>query len=148
MNAPPTTSHALQLRMLQATVAILSLVPISAGLAGAVYGIGVFEPAASLGFDADSTGRYLSGLLLAIGLGFWATVPGIEAQGVRFRLLTLLVFTGGLARLAGLFLVGLPSAGMLFGLFMELAVTPALALWRERLERLCSTGPRPAALAR
>jgi hypothetical protein len=26
---------------------------------------------------------------------------------------------------------------MLFGLAMELLVTPALALWRERLERLC-----------
>ena len=123
--------------MLQVSVAVLSLVPISAGLAGAIFGIGVFEPATSLGFDADSTGRYLSGLLFAIGLAFWATVPKIEAQGIRFRLLTLLVFTGGLARLAGLFLVGLPSAGMLFGLAMELLVTPALALWRERLERLC-----------
>ena len=82
-------------------------------------------------------GRYLSGLLLAIGLAFWGTVPRIEAQGVRFRLLTLLVFTGGLARLTGIFLVGLASPAMLFGLVMELFITPGLAFWRERLDRLC-----------
>jgi hypothetical protein len=131
-------SCAAQVRTLQIAVAVLALVPIGAGLAGAVFGIGVFEPASMLGHDADSTGRYLSGLLLAIGLAFWATVPRIEVQGARFRLLTLLVFTGGLARLAGLILVGVPSPVMLGGLVMELLVTPGLALWRERLERLCN----------
>ncbi|NJR42166.1 MAG: DUF4345 domain-containing protein [Akkermansiaceae bacterium] len=125
---------ATQIRALQIAVVVLAFVPIGAGFAGAVYGIGVFEPTALLGQDAESTGRYLSGLLFAIGLAFWATVPRIEAQGVRFRLLALLVFTGGLARLAGLLLVGIPSPVMLGGLAMELLVTPGLALWRERLE--------------
>jgi len=126
-----------EVKLLQATVAVLALVPIGAGLAGAVFGIGAFGPAVSLGPDADSLGRYLSGLLLAIGLAFWGTVPSIEAQGVRFRLLTLLVFTGGLARLTGVFLIGLASPAMLFALVMELFVTPCLAFWRERLDRLC-----------
>jgi hypothetical protein len=126
-----------EVKLLQATVAVLALVPIGAGLAGAVFGIGAFGPTVSLGPDADSLGRYLSGLLLAIGLAFWGTVPGIEAQGVRFRLLTLLVFTGGLARLTGVFLIGLASPAMLFALVMELFVTPCLAFWRERLDRLC-----------
>ena len=128
---------AFEIKVLQVAVAVLALVPIGAGLAGAVFGIGVFGPAASLGHDADSTGRYLSGLLFAIGLAFWSTVPSIEAQGVRFRLLTLLVFTGGIARLTGVFLVGLASPVMLFGLAMELFITPGLAFWRERLDRLC-----------
>jgi hypothetical protein len=127
----------LEIKLLQAAVAVLALVPIGAGLAGAVFGIGVFGPAVSLGPDADSTGRYLSGLLFAIGLAFWGTVPGIEVQGVRFRLLTLLVLTGGIARLAGVFLAGLASPVMLFGLAMELLITPGLAFWRERLDRLC-----------
>jgi Domain of unknown function (DUF4345) len=130
-------SCALQIRTLQVAVAILAFVPVGAGLAGAVFGIGVFEPAVLLGRDADSTGRYLSGLLFAIGVAFWATVPRIEAQGARFRLLTLIVLTGGVARLSGLVLIGLPSAPMLAGLVMEIIVTPALALWRERLESQC-----------
>jgi hypothetical protein len=133
-----TTSCLVQIRALQAAVTILALVPIGAGLAGAVFGIGIFEPAMT-GSEADSTGRYLSGLLLAIGLAFWATVPRIQAQGVRFRLLTLIVVTGGIARLSGLLLFGVPSGGALAGLAMELAVTPALAVWRERLERLCNS---------
>ena len=128
---------AFEIKVLQGAVAILALVPIMAGLAGALFGIGVFGSAVSLGSDADSTGRYLSGLLLAIGLAFWGTVPSIEAQGVRFRLLTLLVFTGGIARLIGVLLAGLASPAMLFGLAMELFITPGLAFWRERLDRLC-----------
>lgn len=126
-----------EVKLLQVAVSVLALVPIGAGLAGAVFGIGAFGPAISLGPDADSLGRYLSGLLLAIGLAFWGTVPSIEAQGVRFRLLTLLVFTGGLARLAGVLLIGLASPAMLFALVMELLITPCLAFWRERLDRLC-----------
>jgi hypothetical protein len=126
-----------EIKLLQVAVVVLALVPVGAGLAGTVFGIGVFGPAVSLGHDADSIIRYLSGLLLAIGLAFWATVPSIEAQGVRFRLLTLLVFAGGLARLAGVLLIGLASPAMLFGLVMELFITPCLAFWRERLDRLC-----------
>ncbi len=138
MPASTATCCGGQVRVLQVAVAIFALVPFGAGLAGAVFGIGVFGPSPSLGANVDSAGRYLSGLLLAVGLSFWATVPRIATQGVRFRLLTLIVLTGGLARLYGVFLVGPPSSPMLFGLAMELLVTPALALWRERLDRLCA----------
>jgi hypothetical protein len=78
--------------------------------------------------------RYLSGLLLAIGLGFWSTVPRIDVQGPRFRLLTALVLVGGLGRLYGVALAGLPAPGTVGGLMLELAITPTLALWRERVE--------------
>ena len=143
-----STSCAVQIRALQVAVSILALVPIGAGLAGAIFGIGVFEHSASLGTDAESTGRYLSGLLLAIGLAFWATVPRIQTQRTQFRLLTLIVLTGGVARLAGLFLIGIPSKAMLAGLVMELLVTPALALWREWLEHQCKAiGPVHGRLA-
>jgi hypothetical protein len=47
-----------------------------------------------------------------------------------------LVFIGGLGRLASLAIIGVPSAGMVAGLAMELLVTPLIALWRERVERL------------
>jgi hypothetical protein len=130
-------ARAAQIRALQASVLVLALVPIVAGLAGAAYGIEIFGSAVPLGNDAGSTGRYLCGVLLAIGLGFWTTVPSIEAQGVRFRLLVSLVVVGGLARLVGLVVAGQPSPAVLAGLAMELGVTPALALWRERLDRLC-----------
>lgn len=137
----PISPSILPRRSLQVLVGVLSLIPIGAGLAGMVSGtdaLGIV-PASR---DLDSHFRYLSGLLLALGLGFWSTIPDIEAKGARFCLLALLVFMGGLGRLAGLIMAGVPSIGMLGGLLMELVVTPALALWRERLPHPTS-GAKP-----
>ena len=78
----------------------------------------------------DSHVRYLSGLLLAIGIAFWTTVPAIERRTARFRLLTALVVIGGIGRLISLVFVGVPPGPMLFGVVMELAITPGLCLWQ------------------
>ena len=85
--------------------------------------------------DLDSHFRYLSGLLLGIGLAFWSTIPGIERKGRMFQLLTAIVFIGGLARLYGVLIDGWPGAPMIGGLAMELVVTPLLCLWQALLAR-------------
>jgi hypothetical protein len=89
------------------------------------------HPAANLTLDSHL--RYLSGLLLAIGFGFWSTIPRIEQQAARFRLLTAIVVLGGLGRLYGIAAEGLPPGPMLFGLAMELGVTPLLCWWQGRV---------------
>lgn len=128
--------------LLQSAVAIGGLVPVSAGLAGMVMGAGFVGGGA---VDADSHIRYLSGLLFGIGLAFWAAIPSIETRTARFRLLTFFVFIGGLARLYGVLAVGTPSAGMLFGLAMELVVTPLLCAWQGRVAHgMTAGGLRPA----
>lgn len=83
--------------------------------------------------DLDSHFRYLSGLLLAIGIAFATCIPEIERKTARFRLLAFLVFVGGLGRLVGLLTAGAPGAGHLFGLAMELVAVPLLVLWQARL---------------
>jgi hypothetical protein len=118
-------------RYLQRAVALLALVPVSAGLFGVLFGPALTGDRVSV--SADSHFRYLSGLLLAIGFGFWSTVPAIEDKTGRFRLLTALVVLGGLGRLVGLLLTGVPSLYMLGGLAMELLVTPAMCLWQTRV---------------
>jgi hypothetical protein len=87
----------------------------------------------AVSISAESHFRFLSGLLLGIGLCFWSTLPAIEAKTNRFRLLTLLIVIGGLGRLVGLGLTGLPSLFMIGGLIMELIVTPVLCLWQTRV---------------
>ena len=117
---------------LQLVMAIACLVPISAGLAGALMGSGMVEKT-SMGISEDSQFRYLSGLLLAIGLCFLSLVPKIERATTTMRLLTFIVIIGGLARLAGVAVLGFPSRSMLGALTMELAVTPLLCLWQTNL---------------
>lgn len=119
-------------RLLQRVVAVAALVPILAGLAGILLGMAGLT-GDRLSVSADSHFRYLSGLLLGIGLLFWWTVPRIEEQGALFRFLTLVVVMGGLSRLLGLGLTGIPSLAMLGGLGMELVVTPLICLWQVRV---------------
>lgn len=118
-------------KLLQQAVALAAIVPIGAGLYGVLFGHTLTGDTVSV--SADSHFRYLSGLLLALGLCFWSTIPDIEAKAGRFRLLTLLVFLGGLGRLLGLVLTGIPSVFMLGGLLMELVVTPILCVWQTRV---------------
>ena len=108
-------------RLLQLTIALAGLVPVGGGGWGA------------LGYwHDDSHSRYLSGLLLGIGLTFWWAIPTIERRGAIVRGLAVIVVIGGLARLAATIQHG---SALSLPLAMELAVTPAIALWRERVER-------------
>lgn len=118
-------------RLLQQSVAVVATIPVATGLYGVLFGQALTGDAVSI--SAESHFRYLSGLLLGIGLCFWATLPSIEIHTGRVRLLTLLVVIGGLSRLVGLALTGLPSLFMLGGLIVELIVAPALCLWQTRV---------------
>ena len=123
-------------RLLQGAVALAGLVPVSAGLAGitqsAAMLAGVSPP---LPIDLDSHYRYLSGLLLGIGLAFWLSIPAIEIHRSRFRLLGAIILLGGLARLAAVPMQGWPGVGHQFGLVMELIVVPLLVIWQGRYAR-------------
>jgi len=125
-------------RALQILIAIAALVPVFGGGVGVAHGALAFGEWPGAG--ADSQDRYLSGLLLAIGLAFWSCVPSIEKRGKTMRLLTFLVVIGGLSRLAGVIITG--DAGKLgWTLGMELFVAPALCLWQTRVSVRAAAPP-------
>ncbi|MDB5589691.1 DUF4345 family protein [Enterovirga sp.] len=126
-------------RVLQYVISLGALLPVAAGLYGVLFAAGLTGD--QLGVAGDSHYRYLSGLLLGIGLLFWSCVPAIESKGGRIGLLTLIVVAGGLGRLAGLLLTGLPALSMLGALAMELIVTPIVCLWHYRVARLYRDPP-------
>ncbi len=135
-------------RTLQRTVALAAILPIAAGLYGVLFGIDGIGTNPAVNVSADSHFRYLSGLLTGIGFLFLTCVPGIEDKTTLFRFLTLVVVLGGLARLLGLALTGLPSVTMLAALVLELGVAPLLCLWQTRVAGLARdatllNGPRP-----
>ena len=117
-------------RTLQICVALAALVAIWAGAWGVLTDLG--------GHDGGSSGlasheRYLSGLLLAIGIAFWTTLSGIEGKTGRFRLLTALVVVGGISRLVGVAMGDTLSWSIAGALAMELLVAPVLCLWQGRV---------------
>ena len=125
--------------LLRATIWLACCVPLLAGLAGALTGAGFLEGPASPATDSHL--RYLSGLLLGIGLAFaWAAFD-LNRRAWVFDLLAPIVALGGLARLLGLVLAGPPPLPHLLALGMELGVTPALWLW-VRCSARASQSPR------
>lgn len=128
-------STAAERRCLQAAILVAGFVPVSGGFGGILAAPWLLEIGSSCGPSCDSHVRYLSGLLLGIGLVAWSLIPKVEEAGKPLRLLTGLVVIGGLARLSSLAAVGAPSRLMLGGLLMELVVTPMLCLWQSRIAR-------------
>lgn len=128
----PALSPSAERHLLQIAIALGGFVPVAGGLAGAILG-GAMTGEGLVGPSLDNHVRYLSGLLVGIGLAFWDAIPSIEVRTRRIRLLTLIVALGGLFRLIGIVFVAVPSGAMLFGLLMELVVTPLICLWQTRV---------------
>ncbi len=116
-------------------IRLACLVPLLAGGAGAFTGAGFLRGEAAA---VDSHLRYLSGLLLGIGLGFlWASLD-LPRRGWVFDVLAPIVVLGGLFRLAGL-LHAVPPWPHVAALGMELAVTPLL-WWAVRRGKAATDG--------
>jgi hypothetical protein len=122
-----------ELRLARSSVALAGFVPVLAGGAGVLVGPGM--TGAVWDAASDSHFRYLSGLLLGIGLAFWSCIPGLPHQSGRFRLLSAIVVLGGLGRLLALPLHGWPGTPMAAALVMELLIVPLLCVWQARLAR-------------
>ncbi len=125
-------------RLLQIAVGVACLVPLTAGTYGMLRGVAAIDASAATSGAFDAHFRYLSGLLCGIGIAFAVSIPRIETHGQRFKLLTAIVFLGGLARL-GAYVTGVStSMDTILPLGMELVVTPLLALWQVRVARSLS----------
>ena len=138
-------SPEIQRRLLQGATLLACLVPLYAGGAGVIESAGTLRGVSPpLPIDLDSHFRYLSGLLLGIGLVFLTAIPRIESKGTIFRVLGAVIMIGGLARLLSLAESGVPGRGHQFGLVMELVITPLLMLWQARIARRCAPDDPPA----
>ena len=129
-----SVSHS-EKRALQIAVGVGSIVPISVGAAGLLLGPAMLGDETLDNAGLDGHFRYLSGLLLGVGLGYAAAIPHIERRRRRFLLLAMMVMLGGIGRLASALLRGSFPAATIAALIMELLVTPGLTLWQLRIAR-------------
>lgn len=119
--------------MVAAAIVVASVVPLAAGMAGVATGFG-FLGVADLPTGAASHARYLSGLLLGLGLAaLWCAARLGERRAV-FAMLCLVVIAGGAARALGLVFDGVPPAEHVAALAMELGVVPALLVASRKID--------------
>lgn len=116
--------------MIANLIRLAAVVPLLAGGAGALTGAGFLAETA--GPATDSHLRYLSGVLLGLGLMALWSAADLSRRWVVFSALCFLVVFGGLARLLGVLLAGPPPLPHLLALVMELGVVPALWLAGRR----------------
>lgn len=123
----------MSLRQLQITTALLGAVPVATGV---VTMLGLSDPlyaALALPRDAtlDSNMRFLGGVWLGLGLSVWWLVPRIASQTALFRAVWLMIFLGGVGRLASLLIVGLPLLPFVGFTVLEIVGAPLFVWWQR-----------------
>ncbi len=119
--------------LLQLAIAAILPLSFSAALAAIARGPGFLGHPPVVPTDLDSHLRYLSGIFLAMLVGYASCIPDIERKGARLKALVAMTMAGGAARLVSLVAVGAPSSGHLAGLCIELGIAPAMLLWQMRV---------------
>ena len=113
--------------MLTFAIRIACLVPIVGGGAGALLGVSALGEVG--GPATGSHLRYLSGLLMGMGLVAVWCAGDLRRRGAIFSVLCGIFVLGGLARALGLAMEGVPPWPHLLALGMELGAVPALWVW-------------------
>jgi hypothetical protein len=121
-------------KLLQIAFACAGLVLTIFGLAGVFFGANFMDLTGNV--VMDSYVRFLKGMLLAIGLIYWSSVPDIERHGERISLVTFILVLGAIPRLMAVIGHGVSTIGILISLGGELIVAPLLWLWQRRVARV------------
>ena len=128
-------------RGLQVVLVAIALVSVVTGLLGILppgvasefYGLGGL--AADSGHAIlDSNYRYYSGIWLGVGAVMLWIVPNIERQRTVLRVLSVLIFLGGLGRVVSAVSFTAPPPAFVFFMMLELLFPLSLA-WQARVSR-------------
>ena len=121
----------MQRRLLQIAFASAGLVLVGFGFAGVFFGASFIDLSGNA--EMDSYFRFLKGMLLAIGLIYWSSIPDIERHGERISLVTFILLLGAVPRLMAVIGHGVPTIGILISLAGELIVAPLLWFWQRHV---------------
>jgi hypothetical protein len=120
-------------KLLQVAFAFAGLALVGFGFAGVFFGANFLDLSGNV--VMDSYIRFLKGMLLAIGLVYWSSIPDIERHGERISLVTFILVLGAVPRLMAVIGHGVPTIGIIVGLAGELIAAPLLWLWQRRVAR-------------
>jgi Domain of unknown function (DUF4345) len=118
-------------KLLQIAFALAGLMLVGFGLAGVFFGAVFIDLSDNV--VMDSYIRFLKGMLLAIGLVYWSSIPDIERHGEQISLVTFILILGAVPRLMVVIGHGVPTIGILISLAGELIAAPLLWLWQRHV---------------
>ena len=118
-------------RGLQITLGVLSVIPLSFGLIGFLFGA---EPRQGgvVSAELDSQFRFLSAWYVGLALLLWYIIPRVEVETALLRIAAFAIFAGGLGRVWSWMMIGPPPTQMIAGIVLELSV-PLLLIWQARI---------------
>jgi len=119
-------------RSLQIVLYVASLIPLAYGLHGMFVGPAGLMLAEHVTPSLDSQYRFLSVYYISLAPIIWYLVPTIERQTTLFRIIIMILFVGGLARLYSYFTIGAPAINFVGGMVLELSL-PVLLLWQAKV---------------
>ncbi|CAF3431469.1 unnamed protein product [Rotaria sp. Silwood2] len=119
---------------LQIILAIMGSISFTIGVSGIWMGPNNMNKV-TVPIRLDNHYRYLSGFVLGFGLTMWFyIIPRISQAVIIVRIFAFMVFMGGLARVVGLFKLGImPDTFTLIAIIAELFFTPILCYWQARI---------------
>jgi hypothetical protein len=128
----------MQRKLLQIAFAIAGLALVGFGLAGVFFGANFMDLTGNV--VMDSYVRFLKGMLLAVGLIYWSSIPDVERHGERISLVTFILLLGAVPRLMAVIGHGVPTIGIMVGLAGELIVAPLLWWWQRHVAVVARRG--------
>lgn len=134
--SPPTPSAVrASERRLQIALSLLGAIPV---ITGVLTLMGLSDPIyADARIPAhpllDSNLRFFGGLWLVLGLAVYWLVPRVAQETALYRVIWLMIFAGGVGRLASMVLVGLPPLPFIGFTVLEILGAPVFLAWQARV---------------
>lgn len=125
-------------RILQTILALIALVAIVTGMWSIISGVADKSNEISINTNNsahiifDSNYRYYSGLWLGVGFALLWIIPTIEKQKSAFRLISCIIFIGGIGRIVSMLTLAPPHPLFIFFTVIEL-LFPLLILMQNRI---------------
>ena len=124
-----------QARVLGRTLRALALIPIATGLASVVFGSEIVRGHGASNASVESELRYYAVFYVAFGVWLWWIAGDVAARRRELRAAALVLFCGGLARVVGIAVDGVPAADYVVLMVVELLLPGLLVLWQSRVAR-------------